>query len=42
MPFGEAHKDAVEGLEVLAVETGIGYPDSFLPFRIFESYAQKR
>ena len=41
LPFGEAHKEAVESLEVLAVETGIGYPDSFLPFRIFESYSWK-
>ena len=41
LPFGEAHREAIEGLQVLAVETGIGYPDSFLPFRIFESYAQK-
>ena len=41
LPFGEAHREAIEGLQVLAVETGIGYPDSFLPFRIFESYAHK-
>ena len=41
LPFGEAHKEAIAGLEVLAVETGIGYPDSFLPFRICESYAWK-
>ena len=41
MPFGEAHKEAIDNLEVLAVETGIGYPNSFLPFRIFESYAWK-
>ena len=36
LPFGEAHKEAVDNLEVLAVETGIGYPDSSLPFRIRE------
>ena len=41
LPFGEAHREAIEGLQVLAVETGIGYPESFLLFRIFESYAQK-
>ena len=41
LPFGEAHKEAIDNLEVLAVETGIGYPDSFLAFRIFESYAWK-
>ena len=37
LPFGEAHREAIEGLQVLAVETGIGYPESFQPFRIFES-----
>ena len=41
LPFGEAHKEAIDNLEVIAVETGIGYPDSFLNFRIFESYAWK-
>ena len=39
LPFGEAHKEAVEGF--LAVESGIGYPTSFLPFRIYESHAAK-
>ena len=39
LPFGEAHREAVEGF--LAVESGIGYPTSFLPFRIYESHAQK-
>ena len=39
LPFGEAHREAVEGF--LAVESGIGYPNSFLPFRIYESHAQK-
>ena len=41
LPFGEAHREAIEGLGLLAVESGIGYPQSFLPFRIFESHAQK-
>ena len=41
LPFGEAHREAIEGLGVLAVESGIGYPTSFLPFRIYESHAQK-
>ena len=41
LPFGEAHKEAIEGLNVLAVESGIGYPTCFLPFRIYESHAQK-
>ena len=41
LPFGEAHREAIEGLGVLAVESGIGYPTSFLPFRIYESHAAK-
>jgi glycosyltransferase involved in cell wall biosynthesis len=39
LPFGRTHEDAISGLNVIAVETGIGYPDSYKPFRIFESYA---
>jgi glycosyltransferase involved in cell wall biosynthesis len=38
-PFGRAHTAAIEGLTVAYVESGIGYPDSFHGFRIFESYA---
>ena len=38
---GPFQDQAIAGLEVIAVETGIGYPDSFLDFRIFESYAWK-
>ena len=41
LPFGEAHRESIEGLDVLAVESGIGYPTSFLPFRIYESHAAK-
>ena len=39
LPFGKAHEPALNGMDVLKVESGIGYPDSFCPFRIFESYA---
>jgi glycosyltransferase involved in cell wall biosynthesis len=39
LPFGYAHRAAVDGFSNLKVETGIGYPDSFAPYRIFESYA---
>lgn len=39
LPFGKAHEPALSGMNVLSVESGIGYPDSFCPFRIFESYA---
>lgn len=41
LPFGCAHEDAIKNLNVLAVETGIGYPNSYKNFRIFESYAKK-
>ena len=37
LPFGEAHREAIEGF--LTVESGIGYPNSFLPCRIYESHA---
>jgi len=39
LPFGRAHEEAISGLNVVSVETGIGYPDSYKNFRIFESYA---
>jgi glycosyltransferase involved in cell wall biosynthesis len=39
LPFGLAHQAALDGVPGLHVETGIGYPDSFLRFRIFESHA---
>lgn len=39
LPFGRANDAAFCGLNVVCVESGIGYPDSFLGFRIFESYA---
>jgi glycosyltransferase involved in cell wall biosynthesis len=43
-PFGWAHDAAVRGLPVLAegaaaIESGIGYFDCLLPWRIYESYA---
>lgn len=37
MPFGTAHQQALDGLGYLCVETGIGYPESFANYRIFES-----
>lgn len=37
LPFGLAHASAIAGQNFLTVESGIGYPHSFLPFRIFES-----
>ena len=43
-PFGHAHGAAIRGLPVLeggasAIESGIGYYDCMLPWRIYESYA---
>lgn len=44
LPFGHAHAPAIRNLPVLAngagaVESGIGYLDSFLPWRVYESEA---
>lgn len=41
LPFGHAHEQAVRALTTPAywLETGIGYPTTFAPFRIFESQA---
>ena len=39
-PFGRAHEDAIAGLNVICVESGIGYPDSYKNFRIFESHCK--
>lgn len=37
LPFGKAHEPAIAGKPYLCIETGIGYVDSFLHYRIFES-----
>jgi glycosyltransferase involved in cell wall biosynthesis len=44
LPFGHAHSAAIRSLRVLtqgagAIESGIGYYDTMLPWRIWESYA---
>jgi len=39
LPFGLSHMSAIKDLDVVYVESGIGYDDSFADFRIFESYA---
>jgi glycosyltransferase involved in cell wall biosynthesis len=41
LPFGWGHHDAVQGLPLTLVESGIGYNDLYAPakYRIFESYA---
>ena len=38
LPFGFSHEEAIKGLNVVAVETGIGYEESYQNFRVFESY----
>jgi len=39
LPLGRMHQDAIDKVDCVAVETGIGYSDSFLNFRIFETHA---
>ena len=39
LPFGIAHEPAIKNLDVVSVESGIGYEGSYKSFRIFESYA---
>ena len=39
IPFGLAYYDALNGLDVASIETGIGYVGAYLDFRIYESYA---
>jgi len=38
-PFGFAHASAAGTHKGINIETGIGYPDTYFPFRVFESYA---
>lgn len=39
LPFGRAHLEAIKDLDVVKVESGIGYTTSYESYRIFESYA---
>lgn len=39
LPLGRMHEEAIKGLDCIPVETGIGYSDSYLEFRVFETYA---
>ena len=39
LPFGPANVDALLDLDVVKVESGIGYTNSYESFRIFESYS---
>ena len=38
--FGPAHEDALRDKNYLMIETGIGYPNPYKSFRIYESYAK--
>jgi glycosyltransferase involved in cell wall biosynthesis len=38
--FGPAYEDALRGKNYLMIETGIGYPNAYKNFRIYESYAK--
>lgn len=37
--YGYGHYDAVRGHKGVNIESGIGYPDSYQRFRVFDSYA---
>lgn len=39
LPFGMAHRPGIASLVNPQVETGIGYPSSYAPYRVFESNA---
>jgi glycosyltransferase involved in cell wall biosynthesis len=39
LPFQKAHDEAVNDLNVICIESGIGYNDSYRNYRVFESYA---
>ena len=40
LPFGPANETAIAGLDIVPVESGIGYPNAYKNFRIYESYAK--
>jgi glycosyltransferase involved in cell wall biosynthesis len=37
--FGVQHKPIADAVQLITVELGIGYENTFAPFRVFESYA---
>lgn len=40
LPFGPAHEEAISNLNYTCVESGIGYPNAYKDFRIYESYSK--
>jgi glycosyltransferase involved in cell wall biosynthesis len=40
LPFGPAHEPAITGKNYVCIESGIGYPNAYREFRIYESYAK--
>jgi len=40
LPFGPANEDATTGMNYVLVESGIGYPNAYMQFRIYESYSK--
>jgi glycosyltransferase involved in cell wall biosynthesis len=39
LPFGHGHEGAISEFPHAKVETGIGYPNAYQPYKVFESYA---
>ena len=39
IPLGRTYQDAINGLDIVKIENGIGYSGSYFDFRIFESYS---
>jgi glycosyltransferase involved in cell wall biosynthesis len=40
LPFGRSYDEAIQDMKLVVIESGIGYPDSYQNYRIFESYSQ--
>jgi len=40
LPFGPAHEPAISDKNYVVIESGIGYPNAYREFRIYESYAK--
>lgn len=40
IPFGRSHQEAIDDLNIVSIEFGIGYNGSYQKYRIFESYCK--